>query len=166
METKREELSQKILEKLEDLFRCIHQNVRQKNNNPQESHKDCSPFQDLNLSGRQIFFLFLVARSKDGISVKDLANFSRVTPGAVTQFIDVLIEKNLLKREEDPTDRRALKIKLTEYANSRFSEFKTQYFNSISPVFKNLSTEELNTLIYLLGKVEPLEPMSCSNWAK
>jgi len=106
----------------------------------------------------------MVARVKEGLSVKELAKFSRVTPGAITQFIDVLIQKNLLKREEDPLDRRALKITLTDYAKEQFAGFKKQYFNAISPAFKNLTNEELNTLIYLLDTVEPLEGNICSKW--
>lgn len=166
MEQKREDLSPKILERLDELFRCLHQNVHGRHNRMHTRHNEFMPFSDLKLSRRQIFFLFIVAKSKEGISVKDLARFSRVTSGAVTQFIDILIEKKLVKREADPQDRRALKIKLTDYARSRFDNFKKGYFNSISPAFKNLTTEELNTLFYLLEKVEPSEQNSCSDWSK
>jgi DNA-binding MarR family transcriptional regulator len=49
-------------------------------------------------------------------SVKDLANVMHLTPGRITQIITSLEQKNLITREIDTTDRRNIKIKLTESA--------------------------------------------------
>jgi DNA-binding MarR family transcriptional regulator len=86
------------------------------------------------------------------VSVKELAEVLSVTSGAVTQFVDALVEKGLVRREEDHDDRRLLRIKLTEYAHNNFKEFKKDYFESVSRVFDSLSDEEIQQLTGLLMK--------------
>ena len=100
----------------------------------------------------QVRILFCLASKPDGVSVKDLAEILSVTSGAVTQFIDALVEKGLVKRDEDQNDRRLLRIKLTEYAGSKFSEFKRDYFAAVSRVFSSLSDEEILQMTALLKK--------------
>src|SRR5229473_1890287 len=53
-------------------------------------------FGDLVLTKPQITIFFFVGHHRDGVSVKDIAKFLNVTKGAVTQFIDTLVEKNLV----------------------------------------------------------------------
>jgi DNA-binding MarR family transcriptional regulator len=109
-------------------------------------------FAGFNVGPPQVRILFHIASRPDGVSVKDLAEKLSVTPGAVTQFIDALVEKGLVKREEDHNDRRLLRIKLTEFANGKFAEFKKDYFVSVSRVFDSLSDGEILQLIALLTK--------------
>jgi DNA-binding MarR family transcriptional regulator len=87
-----------------------------------------------------------------GVSVKVLAVVLSVTPGAVTQFIDALVEKALVSREEDHIDRRLLRIKLTKFAKDKFTEFKRDYFAAVSRVFDSLSDEDVMQLTGLLMK--------------
>jgi DNA-binding MarR family transcriptional regulator len=100
----------------------------------------------------QIRILFLVAARPGGMSVKDLAEMLNVTPGAITQFIDALVEKKLVTREEVPGDRRLLSIKLTDYAAGNLNNFRKEYFASVSRVFASLSDEEISQLTALLMK--------------
>src|SRR5260370_30939997 len=81
-------------------------------------------FGDLVLTKPQITIFFFVGHHRDGVSVKDIAKFLNVTKGAVTQFIDTLVEKNLVRREEDARDRRFQRITLTKFAESRFANVK------------------------------------------
>src|SRR5690554_544501 len=46
-------------------------------------------------------------------SVGEIADGLRISNAASAKLIDRLVKKNLLSREEDPQDRRVLKIKLT-----------------------------------------------------
>jgi DNA-binding MarR family transcriptional regulator len=154
----REELIQSLLEKQENLFRGMHGHHLFKAGKLGFGHsrKHGLPFQDLDLSRSQIFLLFMVAKSKDGLSVKDISRFLFISSGGVTQHIDTLIEKNLVQREEDPVDRRALKIKLTDYAKTRFANFKKGFINNIAHVFDNLSDDELKEFVRLVDKIKPL----------
>ena len=100
----------------------------------------------------QVRILFHIAIKPEGVSVKDLAEVLSVTPGAVTQFIDALVEKGLVSREEDHADRRLLRIKLTKFAGNSFNEFKRDYFAAVSRVFDSLSDDEIVQLTGLLMK--------------
>jgi DNA-binding MarR family transcriptional regulator len=85
--------------------------------------------------------------------VKDIAKFLNVTKGAVTQFIDALVKKNLVKREEDASDRRLQRVRLTEFAESRFEQFKKSYYNSLNKLFDALNDKEVEQLASLLEKL-------------
>ena len=100
----------------------------------------------------QVRILFRIASKPEGVSVKELAEVLSVTSGAVTQFIDALVEKGLVRREEDCIDRRLLRIKLTEFAGDNFKEFKRDYFAAVSRVFDPLSDAEIMQLTGLLMK--------------
>ena len=110
-------------------------------------------FGDLVLTKPQITIFFFVAHHQDGVSVKEIAKFLHVTKGAVTQFIDTLVEKNLVKREEDARDRRLQRITLTEFAESRFDQFKQAYYLSLNTLFDALSDKEVEQFVSLLEKL-------------
>ena len=110
-------------------------------------------FGDMVLTKPQVNIFFFVAHHQDGVSVKDIAKFLHVTKGAVTQFIDTLVEKNLVKREEDARDRRVQRIRLTEFAESRFDQFKTSYYLSLNKLFDVLTDQEVEQLVSLLEKL-------------
>jgi DNA-binding MarR family transcriptional regulator len=110
-------------------------------------------FGDLVLTKPQVNIFFFVAHHQDGVSVKEIAQFLNVTKGAVTQFIDALVEKNLVKREEDARDRRVQRIRLTEFAQSRLDQFKTSYYLSLNKLFDALTDQEVEQLVSLLEKL-------------
>jgi len=118
----------------------------------QKGHK--FPFEELNLSRKEAIFLFMIAKSKEGVTSKDLALWLWISPGAVTQFIDNLISKNLVVREEDPIDRRLMRVTLTEFARSKFEGFRKGYLGKMTPYFSTLSDEELSQLNKLLEKLQ------------
>ncbi len=140
MNKAREELLQALTEKLGCVWRGIHTGQG-------------FPFGELKIGVPQVRILFYIARNKDGVSVKDVAEMLNVTSGAVTQFIDGLVEKALVTREEDANDRRILRIKLAGLAERRFKRFSRDYFASVSRIFDTLSDAEIEQLIRLLGKI-------------
>lgn len=112
------------------------------------------PFADLQLSRPQFMILFFIAPKKIGATVKELAGFLRVTPGAVTQFTDTLIEKKLVSRSAGSGDRRIISVKITSSAKKQFSRFKKEYFKNIGGSFCNLSTAEIQQFIGLVEKIK------------
>lgn len=110
-------------------------------------------FGEIPLSKPHIMILFSIVHHKDGVSVKHVAEVLGVTPGAVTQFVDVLVEKNLVKRGEDISDRRKQKLLLTTFASENFAKFKKDYYASMSALFAQLNDEELKQFVTLLEKV-------------
>jgi DNA-binding MarR family transcriptional regulator len=135
----REYLLQRIMEQLFSLMRTINRDIMPR-----------QPF----LSPPQARLAFLISRFKeDGISVKDLAEKNCITPGAVTQFVDVLISKGLVSREADPNDRRIVRLKTTPAAESRLSKLRKDFFASASHAFDVLEDDDLRQLIGLLEKL-------------
>lgn len=141
MNKTREELLQALIEKMVNVMKSMH-----------GSHG--FSFGNFKLSRPQVMILFFIARKKDGVSAKDLATFLNVTSGAITQFIDPLVQKKLISREEDSKDRRILRIKLTKKAKEEFMAFKKSYYTSVSPAFDELSQHEIEQFIFLLNKIK------------
>jgi DNA-binding MarR family transcriptional regulator len=106
------------------------------------------------LSPPQMHVLFSIAHHQEGISVKGLAEYTGVTPGAITQFVDTLVEKGLVARAGDPNDRRVVRLTLTDLAASQFEKFKTEHLASICRVFDVLTDEDIQQLISILRKIE------------
>lgn len=137
----REEILQTLLEEITRVFKCIAVSY-QYGKNPQK------------LSRPQIAIMMVLAK-KEGMAVKDLAEKFNVTSGAITQLTNSLVEKGLIQREEDPEDRRILKIGLCKSAENTFKDFRRTYFKSLTPMFDSLNTREIKQLILLLSKLSP-----------
>jgi DNA-binding MarR family transcriptional regulator len=134
----REELLQQFLDQMFSVMKEIHRDT------PHE----------LLLSPPQARLVFTIAKHQtEGISVKDLANLVKYTPGAITQFVDILIAKDLVRREEDSNDRRIVRLKLTPSARSQMNKFRKALLSSTAVKFSVLSDEELRQLQALLAKV-------------
>jgi len=111
------------------------------------------------LSPPQAHLLFIIGHKKEGISVKELAEISSVTPGAITQFIDTLVERGLVAREGDPNDRRIVRLKLTEQARNQMEKVRKEHITAMSKVFEALTDEEIQQLTALLVKIDTYHEM-------
>ena len=141
MNIDRQKLLQNLIEKFNKTIYGLHKGQK-------------FPFANAILSQQQGIILFYLFERKDEASVKEIAKFLRVTSGAVTQMIDSLIKKKLVKREENRADRRVVNIKLTEKTESQFEAFKKNYFAKAIRAFRGLNEEEIAQLTFLLGKVK------------
>jgi len=135
----REDLLQDLMEQIFLVGKQIHHSV---------------PHKGPLFSPPQARLLFTIASHKDeGISVKELAEKANVTPGAITQFVDVLVKKQMVRRDEDPGDRRIVRLTLTDSARNKFKEFRNLFLSSATRAFEVLSDDEIIQLIGLLAKV-------------
>lgn len=110
-------------------------------------------FSDYRLGPPHVRILFFVAKQKKDVAVKDLAEMLRVTPGAITQLVNMLVEKDLVKRVEDAKDRRVIRIKLTDLGASSLEEFNKGYMESTNKVFGVLNEKEIKEFVRILDKV-------------
>lgn len=83
-----------------------------------------------------------------------LAERLRVAPRSVTEVVDALVERDLVRREPDPGDRRAMTLTLTDPGRELVGEIAAirrahteQAFDAV------LSGEEQDTLAVLLGRL-------------
>lgn len=140
-DTARDELLQRLLLRMFSLMKNVQ--------------RDASVIKP-SLSPPQARLVLIISRYSDsGISVKELARLTSVTPGAITQFINTLVDKKLITRETDPADRRSIKIKLTPSARNEIHQFKNVLFNSAAKKFDALNTDELKEITRIMAKVNP-----------
>jgi DNA-binding MarR family transcriptional regulator len=107
----------------------------------------------LALGPPQVRILHLIAGREEGVPVSELADKMRVTPGAVTQFVDALVAKDLISRESDPDDRRIVRLRLTGTAIAQYERLRKEFLDSAARAFDVLSDRELRVLIRLFNKV-------------
>jgi DNA-binding MarR family transcriptional regulator len=140
MDKKREDLLQTVTQRLMSVMRHV---------------RHPGPPPEPKLSPPQVHLLFTIGRTKaEAISMKELAELSHITPGAVTQFVDGLVERGLVVREGDPSDRRIVRLKLTELAKKHFEKFRKEHLTSMSRVFEALNDDEIKQLIALFVKID------------
>jgi DNA-binding MarR family transcriptional regulator len=144
MEISREELLHTVVQRIMSIMRHMRHPAPPPGETP--------------LSPPQASILFTIAHHKDGVSVKELAELTGVTPGAITQFVDTLVRKDQVTREGDPTDRRVVRLKITESARERFEQHRREHFASFAKVFDVLSDTEIKQLIALMDKIETSQP--------
>lgn len=87
------------------------------------------------------------------ISVSNIANRMGITPGAVTQFIDVLIDQGWVVKEKSETDKRTVYIAFSDGGKERFESIKKEHLARLLPLFEALSDEELQTMVSLQKKI-------------
>jgi DNA-binding MarR family transcriptional regulator len=79
-------------------------------------------------------------------SVGDIAAGMLISDAAAAKLIDRLVRKNLLIREENPVDRRVLKIKLTEAARKMLKEVNEGEEKRFRWILDRMKPEETQTL--------------------
>lgn len=141
MKDNRQQLLQEVIEKFTKTSHNMHTNQN-------------FPLGDCLLSRQQMMILFFLFEKKSLASIKELVRFLRVTPGAATQLIDSLVDKKLVERAENLTDRRSVNVKLTNSADKEFNKFKNNYFKNAGQAFVNLTDTELKQFTKLLDKIE------------
>jgi DNA-binding MarR family transcriptional regulator len=140
----REELLQKLVEQMFRVMKQIHHEVTLRGTSLRMPH---------------VRLLFAIAgNSNGGISVKDLAEKTGVTPGAITQFVDALVEKGLVERVEDPEDRRIVRLTATEAAKNQMEDLQREFVASAITIFNPVTDDEIKQLTGLLAKVSSAGP--------
>ncbi|MEM7105624.1 MAG: MarR family transcriptional regulator [Bacteroidota bacterium] len=71
----------------------------------------------------------------------------------VTRIIDRLLSKDLVNRQECPTNRRKMDITITEKGQEALKDLDKKVTAFHDPLKKRLDTEELNTLKLLIEKL-------------
>ena len=139
----REDLLQELIERLMSVMRKVRH--------------DIVPSEPL-LSPPQIHILFAISTSKEGVSVSELAELSGVTPGAITQFVNALVERDLVARESDPNDRRIVRLRVTPTARRQMDRMRREYLTATARTFDELSLDDLRTLNEILSRLNvPLD---------
>lgn len=103
----------------------------------------------------------MMEKAPDGVSLKDLANALHLTPGTVSELVEALVRKDALQRVQNPHDRRAVMITVTEYSRRTILEAQEQIRNFIEVLWQDFPEEErLDTIQKLERLVNNLEHLA------
>ena len=107
---------------------------------------------DEDLSPAQVGILFLLRR-KQPITASDIARESRITKGAVTQFIEGLTKLGYIQRQTEVKDRRVSYLTLTKLGESKVEKLNHIRKKLFQQWTGNLSDAEIEQAIEINQKI-------------
>lgn len=87
------------------------------------------------------------------VRLKDLAERLRIAPRSATEVVDQLEAKCLVRREPDPTDRRATLIVATDAGQKLFSDVQAERRGKSTEYFSRLNAEDRAELARILAQL-------------
>jgi DNA-binding MarR family transcriptional regulator len=126
------ELVQEVVELQRQVGRIIGQHVP-------------SVWIDSGLTITQLRSLFLIA-DKGRTNFRKLAEALGVTPSNVTGIVDRLEEQGLVRRTQNPEDRREMTLQATDKGEALISSLKEAGMKEMTRILSLLSVEELSSL--------------------
>ena len=88
----------------------------------------------------------------DGISVSDISHLLRVKPPSVTTVIADLEQKELIERTMDTSDRRIVRVKMTDTGRKFIKRHKNCMVRRLEGLVDYLGTEKSATLVELMNE--------------
>jgi DNA-binding MarR family transcriptional regulator len=106
----------------------------------------------LGVTGGQVSLLFQISRNR-GIGVRDLAALERMSPAAMSGYVDRLERAGLVTKTQDQNDRRRQGLSVTDEGERVLRSVKSRRTAWLAARLEHLSPEELGALD---AAVEPL----------
>jgi MarR family transcriptional regulator, 2-MHQ and catechol-resistance regulon repressor len=86
-------------------------------------------------------------------TIQQIGTSILISSGSMTYVIDKLEQKNLLKRNACPNDRRAIHVTLTDKGTELMNKVMPLHEDFVDYAFDSLDSSEQETLVRLLKKV-------------
>jgi len=106
----------------------------------------------LGVTGGQVSLLIQISRNR-GIGVRGLAALERMSPAAMSGYVDRLERAGLVTKKQDPNDRRRQGLTITDEGERVLRSVKSRRTAWLAARLEHLSPEELEALD---AAVEPL----------
>ena len=101
----------------------------------------------------QVVVLEYLARKPEGCPMNELAQFLSVSRPAVTGLVDRLLVQALVRRQEDPEDRRIVRVAITPKGRTTVAHIWEQKRRMLTKVFGKISPSDRAQYIATVGKV-------------
>ncbi len=98
-------------------------------------------------------YLAQLYRHEGGLRMNLLSRYLMVTGGSVTGLTDELAKEGLVEREDDPDDRRSVRVRLTAAGRKAFERMAREHEGWIVEMFGALDAGQKKTLHDLLGRL-------------
>lgn len=119
-------------------------------------------FTEAGLAPSQLHLLQLIEH-KQPVSLKKLADAMRLTPGAITQLVESLVQAGYVNRTPDEHDRRVSMVTLTESGADKLALLTRQKQILLENVAADLSDEELAVYLRVQQKMLAYLETNCRN---
>ena len=93
-------------------------------------------------------------RHPSGLRMSELSRRMMVTSGNITGITDQLVDEGLVRREPDPSDRRAFVVKLTPAGRRLFDRMAAAHEGWIAELFAGLGPADMRRAYALLAKLK------------
>lgn len=119
--------------------------------------KNCRTFREEGLTASQ-FGVLDALYHLGPMHQKDLGEKTLKSDANTTTVVDNMEERELVRRERDPEDRRCYLVHLTDRGRELFASIFPDHVERIVEVFSVLSAEEQETLVQLCKKLGTHDP--------
>jgi len=119
-------------------------------------------FEEVGIAPSQMHLLQLVEHAQS-VSLKKLADDMRLTPGAITQLVDGLVETGYLQRTPSSEDRRVTVVALTDAGKEKIGFLKRKKQALLAKVVADLDDDELQVFLRVQQKMLSYLESHCRN---
>ena len=122
-----------------------------------ESAETIGNISSVDISIRQHQTMSLVCRlteeKPNGITLKELAEAMKLAPATVSELVESLVKKNFLQRVQNPEDRRAVQITLTDHGQTLLDQCIKCVDSLCEKLLAELSASERTAMLNSLSKI-------------
>ncbi|MEN8243054.1 MAG: MarR family transcriptional regulator [Chloroflexota bacterium] len=112
-------------------------------------HQELAEF---NLTVSQFAAMRALQEFDEGCSMSELAEAARQISATMTGIVDRLVEREIITRQRDPDDRRALRVSLTERGTGLLETIKEKKRVRLARFLEDLSPTERKDFVRMIGK--------------
>lgn len=98
--------------------------------------------------------LLSIIKAREGITQKELAQMTFVTPASITGMLSKLEANHILRREPDEADKRIMRVYLTPEGRDLAEKGEMFMASMIEQMFDGFSDEELKEFLKLTRKLK------------
>ena len=122
-----------------------------------ESTLSIGNISSIDVSIRQHQTMALVCRltedKPNGVTLKELAEAMKLAPATVSELVESLVKKNFLQRVQNPEDRRAVQITLTDHGQMLLDECLKAVDSLCEKLLAGLQPAERTAMLNGLAKI-------------
>ena len=112
---------------------------------PQWHYRIARPFKQFHESGltpEVCHCLMTLLHQGDGITMTELARLAGMSRQQTTKVVDRLIRGGFALRENDPNDRRVIRLRTTDYARKYLEQFQHNQAEYYETMFEDMGEED------------------------
>ena len=115
------------------------------------------------------FGILMQLHFRNNCGISDIGDHFDITKAAASQLVDKLVQSGLIRREEDPQDRRAKLLNLTDKGRALIQQNIEERYRWVDQLAENLTAEErakvAEAMNIMTQAAKELEPQSIQQTA-